>query len=89
MQASSVRTRKIGLLFVNHAAAGRAAASFLRAENQQSLVERHLDELIAQLGRFFLRLLIAHELDADHQALAANVADDLVSSRASRRFAGR
>ena len=38
----------------------------------------HLDDPVAQLGRLLFGFLIAHEFDSDHQALAANVADDFV-----------
>ncbi len=41
--------------------------------------KRQLDHAVAQIGGALLRFLIAHELDADHQAFAANVADDLVT----------
>ena len=59
---------------------GRSQADrvLARAENQHAAAEHRLNERVALLHGAFLGLPIVHELDADHQALAAHVADERV-----------
>ena len=40
------------------------------------MVERAIDDVIAEVGGFFFCFLVADNFDADHQAAAADVADD-------------
>src|SRR4029077_14334240 len=59
---------------------GRREADRVAAgpEDQQALVEALLDDRVARVDGALLRLPVLDELDANHQALAADVADDLV-----------
>src|SRR5579863_4651707 len=68
----------IGLFLVDHERRAEAQRCIARAENKQALLKRQLHDLVPQVRSSFLGLLIAHKLDADHQALAPHLADDLV-----------
>src|SRR5262245_248624 len=48
------------------------------AEDEEPAFEARVNDLVAFGGRALLGNAIAHELDADHEAAAADVADDLM-----------
>src|SRR5579885_235642 len=45
-------------------------------EKEQAALERQLDEVIAEVGSAFFRGLVLHQLDPDHQAQSADIADN-------------
>src|SRR5882724_8109333 len=69
--------REVGLFLIDQERRRHANGVLARTEHQYSLVERLADHRIPQIGCLFLGLLIAHDFNADHQSLAAHVADNL------------
>ena len=69
---------EIGLLFVNQKRRGEANSVDAGAENEEALVERGLDDAVAEVVGALFGFLVADDFDADHQAAAANIADDFV-----------
>jgi hypothetical protein len=74
---------KIRLLSVNHQWGGQTDGIFSGAQNQQAFVESLLHNSVAKIPAAFLGPLIAHNFDADHQTLAAHIADDFEFVRQS------
>ncbi len=68
----------VGLLTREDERRRQADGVLPRPEDQHAAPEHGLDERVALLDGALLRLTIAHELDADHQSLAAHVADERV-----------
>src|SRR6266568_1241122 len=68
---------KVRLLLVNQERRREPQRIFARAKHEQSLVKRTIDNRVTQVRSAFFCSLIAHKLNANHQAFAANVADDL------------
>src|SRR5579862_2608236 len=69
---------ELGLLLVNDQRRSESHGILARPKDQQTLFERRLNHAVSQLGRSLLGFLVAHELDSDHESLAANVADAFV-----------
>src|SRR5882724_11985128 len=69
--------REVGLFLIDQERRRHANGVLARTEHQYSLVERLADHRIPQIGCLFLGLLIAHDFNADHQSLAAHIADNL------------
>src|SRR5271163_4404262 len=70
---------ELGLLFVDYERRAETQRGVAGAQYQQALVERHLHQAVAQVGGAFFGFLIADDFDADHQAFAADFADDFVA----------
>src|SRR5882724_9966314 len=69
--------REVGLFLIDQERRRHANGVLARTEHQYSLVERLADHRVPQIGCLFLGLLIAHDFNADHQSLAAHIADNL------------
>ena len=76
--SSMIRTAVSASSLVSTSGGAQAQRVAAGAEHQQAAREALVDEPIALLGGALLRLAIAHQLDADHQPLAAHVADQRV-----------
>src|SRR5208283_2638715 len=67
----------IGLFFVNDKRRRYADGILAGFQGEQTPVERADNHFVAQVRSFLLGGLVADDLHADHEAFAANVADNL------------
>src|SRR5437667_11825105 len=67
---------KVRLLLINQEGRRQANGVFTCTEHQQAFMKSQIDDRVAQIRGLFLRPLIAHDLNADHQAASSYIADD-------------
>ncbi len=70
---------EVSLFFVDYERRREADGVGAGTEDEQAFVEGEIDDGIAQVGGFFLGALVADDFDADHEAAAADIADDWCS----------
>src|SRR5512142_3036151 len=75
------RERRIHVVGVDDERRCQAQRCLPGAEQEQSLGEGEAFEPGDELGIRLARLPVLHELDPDHQSLAANLSDDLMALR--------
>src|SRR5581483_1022574 len=67
--------REVGVLAIDHQRRHQAQRAEAAAENNQAALKGHLNPLVALVGGVFLGCAITHQLNADHQPPAANIAN--------------